>query len=74
MICRDDPLSPITRSDISDWLGLFNNAGFRRLTVTPETIEAGAEVLKDVTGEARAGRFERTMTRAVLEAALGDTK
>ena len=59
-------------SQIGD--NLMSGLRSRRLAVTPEMIEAGAEVLKDVTGEPRAGRFERTMTRAVLEAALETTK
>lgn len=39
-----------------------------------DAIERVAKVMAEVTGEPRVGRFERTMSRAVLLAALGVTE
>lgn len=39
---------------------------------TPEAVERVANVLADVTGEPRAGRFERTMAPAVIRELLGE--
>lgn len=39
--------------------------------VTDEMVELASEVLADVTGNPRPGRFETTMARVALEAGLG---
>lgn len=36
------------------------------MSIREQAIEAAAKVMADVTGEPRVGRFERTMTEAVI--------
>jgi len=50
------------------------DAALRRLAVTDDMVKRAAAVLAEVTGEPRIGRFERTMARAALEAALGEER
>lgn len=46
-ICRDEPLSPITRADIGKWVDLFQGLGFHR-TPTPHTVTNVEAVQGDI--------------------------